>query len=66
VIPCVSQYKSEQSHDQSQINIFAEMTELGGTVSFEDVSKVEVKGKGSVKFLRKNGKLGIIEEVYYI
>jgi hypothetical protein len=45
---------------------FVEMTELAGTVSFGDASKVEVKGKGSVKFLQKNEKLGMVENVYYI
>jgi hypothetical protein len=38
-------------------HLFAEMTELAGTVSFGDASKVEVKGKCNVKFLQKNGKL---------
>jgi hypothetical protein len=39
---------------------------LGGTVLFRDASKVEVKGKGNVKFLQKNGELEKVEEVYYI
>jgi hypothetical protein len=47
-------------------HLFVEMTELARTVSFGDASKVEVKGKGSVKFLQKNEKLGMVENVYYI
>jgi hypothetical protein len=39
---------------------------LAGTVSFEDASKVEVKGKDNVKFLQKNEKLGMVEDIYYI
>jgi uncharacterized protein YrrD len=41
------------------------MIELNGTASFRDSSKVEVKGKHKVKFLRKNEKLGMVEDVYY-
>jgi hypothetical protein len=32
-------------------NLFAEMTELGGTVSCGDTFTVKVKGKKNVKFL---------------
>jgi hypothetical protein len=46
--------------------LFVEMTKLGGIISFENASKVEVKGKRSVKFLHKNEKLGMVENVYYI
>jgi hypothetical protein len=54
------------NHLTGHKHLFAEMTELTGTVSFGDASKVEVKGKGNVKFLQKNGKLGMVENVYYI
>jgi hypothetical protein len=47
-------------------HLFAEMTELAGTVFFGDAFKVEDKRKGNVKFLQKNGKLGMVEDVYYI
>jgi hypothetical protein len=47
-------------------HLFAEMTELAETVSFGDTSNVEVKGKGNVKFLYNNGKLGMVEDVYNI
>jgi hypothetical protein len=47
-------------------HLFAEMTELAGTVSFGEASKVEVKRKGSVNFLQKNEKLEMVENVYYI
>jgi hypothetical protein len=50
----------------SHKHLFTEMTELGGIVSFGDVSKVEVKGKENVKFLQKNGELRMIEAIYYI
>jgi hypothetical protein len=43
--------------------LFVEMTELGGIVLFRDASKVEVEEKGSMKFLLKNKKLGMIEDV---
>jgi hypothetical protein len=45
---------------------FAVMTELEGSVSFRDASKVEIKEKGNVKFLQKNGRFGTIEDVYFI
>jgi hypothetical protein len=54
------------NHMTGHKHLFVEMTELAGTVSFGDASKVEVKGKGNVKFLQKNGKLGMVENVYYI
>jgi hypothetical protein len=47
-------------------NLFAEMTELAGIISFRDTSKVEVTGKDNVKFLQKNVKLKMVEDVYYI
>jgi GAG-pre-integrase domain len=54
------------NHMTGHKHLFADMTELAGAVSFGDTSKVEVKGKGSVKFLQKNEKLGMVENVYYI
>jgi aspartyl/asparaginyl-tRNA synthetase len=42
------------------------MIELTGTVSFGDASKIEVKGKINEKFLQKNEKLRMVEDVYYI
>jgi hypothetical protein len=54
------------NHMTGHKHLFAEMTELAGTVSFRDASKVEVKGKGNMKFLQKNGKLEMVEDVYYI
>jgi hypothetical protein len=47
-------------------DLFIEMTELAEIVSFEDASKVEVKGKDDVKVLQKNEKLEMVEDVYYI
>jgi hypothetical protein len=55
-----SNYMTDHKH------LFAEMTELAGTVSFGDASKVEDKGKGNMKFLQKNEKLEMVEDVYYI
>jgi hypothetical protein len=54
------------NHMTDHKHLFAEMTELARTVSFGDAFKVEVKGKGNVKFLQKNGKLEMVEDVYYI
>jgi hypothetical protein len=54
------------NHMTGHKHLFTEMTELAGTVSFGDASKVEVKGKGFVKFLQKNGKLEMVENIYYI
>jgi hypothetical protein len=39
------------NHMTGYKHLFIMMTELVGTVSFGDVSKVEVKGKYNVKFL---------------
>jgi hypothetical protein len=54
------------NHMTDHKHLFVEMTELAGTVSFGDASKVEVKGKDNVKFLQKNEKLRMVEDVYYI
>ena len=37
-----------------------------GHVSFGDASKVEVKGRGTIDFLQKNGVMGSIQDVYYV
>jgi len=37
-----------------------------GHVSFEDVSKVEVKGQGMVCYLQKDGLIGLLQDDYYI
>jgi gag-polypeptide of LTR copia-type/Zinc knuckle len=54
------------NHMSGHKNLFVEMEEIAGTVSFGDVSKVEVKDKGKIKFIQKNGSTGIIEDVYFI
>ena len=47
--------------------LFKEMQKIeDGHVSFEDTSKVEVKGRGTIHFLQKNGVMGSIQDVYYI
>jgi hypothetical protein len=51
------------NHMTSHKHLFAEMIELEGPVSFGDTSKVEVKGKRKVKFLRKNERFGMVEDV---
>jgi hypothetical protein len=45
-------------------HLFAEMTELREIVPFRDTFKVKVKGK-NMKFLQKNGKFRMIEDIYY-
>jgi GAG-pre-integrase domain len=47
-------------------NLFIEMEEIAETVTFGDASKVEVKGKGKIKFIQKNQGIGMIEDVYFI
>jgi hypothetical protein len=54
------------SHMSGHKNLFIEMEEIAGTVLFGDASKVEVKGKGKIKFIQKNGGTGMIEDVYFI
>jgi hypothetical protein len=54
------------NHMSGHKNLFVEMEEIIGKVSFGDASKVEVKGKGKVKFIQKNESTGIIEDVYFI
>ena len=54
------------NHMTGQKNLFEELTETAGSVSFGDASKVEVKGCGKVQFRCKNGSVGTVENVYYI
>jgi hypothetical protein len=54
------------NHMTGHKHLFAEMTELGETVSFGDASKVEVKGKENIKFLEKKREIEMVEEIYYI
>jgi hypothetical protein len=54
------------NHMKNHKHHFAKMIEFDGTVSFEDAFKAEVKGNKKVKFLQKNRKLKMVENVYYI
>ncbi|XP_078178580.1 uncharacterized protein LOC144572778 [Carex rostrata] len=48
-------------------HLFVEMQEIeDGHVSFGDTSKVQVKGRGKICFSQKDGKEGLIEDVYYV
>ena len=48
-------------------HLFVEMKEIDdGHVSFGDASKVQVKGRGKIRFYQKDGKEGHIENVYYV
>ena len=47
--------------------LFKEMQNIeDGHVSFGDASKVEVKGRGTIHFLQKDGLTGSIQDVYYV
>ena len=47
--------------------LFKEMQKIDdGHVSFGDASKVEVKGRGTIHFLQKDGVMGSIQDVYYV
>jgi hypothetical protein len=54
------------SHMSGHKNLFVEMEEIAGIVSFGDASKVELKDKGKIKFNQKNGGTGMIKYVYFI
>ncbi|GJV97011.1 retrovirus-related pol polyprotein from transposon TNT 1-94 [Tanacetum coccineum] len=54
------------NHMSGQKDLFVEMTEVvQGHVSFGDASKIDVKGRGKIRFLQ-NGKESTIEDVYYV
>ena len=47
--------------------LFKEMQKIeDGHVSFGDASNVEVKGRGTIHFLQKDGVMGSIQDVYYV
>ncbi|KAI5385820.1 hypothetical protein KIW84_072432 [Lathyrus oleraceus] len=48
-------------------HLFKEMRKIeDGNVSFGDASKVKVEGKGTIRYLQKNGLIGSIQDVYYV
>ncbi|KAI5394439.1 hypothetical protein KIW84_061205 [Lathyrus oleraceus] len=48
-------------------NLFKEMRKIeDGNVSFGDASKVKVEGKGTIRYLQKDGLIGSIQDVYYV
>ncbi|GJZ23157.1 retrovirus-related pol polyprotein from transposon TNT 1-94 [Tanacetum coccineum] len=54
------------NHMSGQKDLFVEMTEVvQGHVSFGDASKIDVKGRGKIRFFQ-NGKESTIEDVYYV
>jgi len=47
--------------------LFKDMQKIeDGDVSFGDASKVEVKGRGMVCYLQKDGLIGSLQDVYYV
>ena len=56
------------NHMCSHERLFRELQKIEAAdhVSFGDASKVEVKGKGTISFLQKDGLIGSIEEVYFV
>jgi len=48
-------------------NMFDELSKIEARhVSFGDASKVMVKGRGTICFSQKNGRIGTIRDVYYV
>ena len=48
-------------------HLFKEMQKIeDGHVSFGDALKKEVKGRGTIHFLQKDGVMGLIQDVYYV
>ncbi|KAI5405406.1 hypothetical protein KIW84_052259 [Lathyrus oleraceus] len=47
--------------------LFKEMRKIeDGNVSFRYASKVKVEGKGTIRYLQKDGLIGSIQDVYYV
>ncbi|GJY95831.1 retrovirus-related pol polyprotein from transposon TNT 1-94 [Tanacetum coccineum] len=54
------------NHMSGQKDLFVQMTEVvQGHVSLGDASKIDVKGRGKIRFFH-NGKESMIEDVYYV
>lgn len=48
-------------------NLFKELSKVvTGHVSFGDDFKVAVKGRGTIWYLQKNGRVRVIRDVYYV
>nr|GEX25213.1 hypothetical protein [Tanacetum cinerariifolium] len=55
-----------RNHMSGQKDLFVKMTEIvQGHVSFGDASKIDVKGRGKIRFFQ-NVKESMIEDVYYV
>ncbi|KAI5418245.1 hypothetical protein KIW84_042753 [Lathyrus oleraceus] len=55
------------NHMCGHIHLFKEMRKIeDGNVSFGDASKVKVEGKGTIRYLQKDGLIGSIQDVYYV
>ncbi|KAG7547574.1 Zinc finger CCHC-type superfamily [Arabidopsis suecica] len=55
------------NHMTGNLAYFTKIDEtITGKVRFGDDSRIDIKGKGSILFLSKNGKSKLLEDVYYI
>nr|KYP43697.1 Retrovirus-related Pol polyprotein from transposon TNT 1-94 [Cajanus cajan] len=55
------------NHMCGEESFFNELIKVkAGFVSFGDDSKVAVKGRGTIKFMQKDGRVGEIRNVYYV
>ncbi|KAI5407971.1 hypothetical protein KIW84_053994 [Lathyrus oleraceus] len=55
------------NHRCGHKHLFKEMRKIeDGNVSFGDASKVKVEGKGTIRYLQKDGLIGSIQDVYYV